>query len=85
MSSLRDLVLNESVEALAREFKAKPGTVNSKIGMVRKNRFHKRNPQKDQNTGKEIGYLFSLHFLPFFLPRRQQQSAAGAVLVARGS
>ena len=36
MSSLRDLVLNESVEALAREFKAKPGTVNSKIGMVRK-------------------------------------------------
>lgn len=31
---LRDLVVQESTEALARELKAKPGSLNAKMGMV---------------------------------------------------
>ena len=34
MSALRDLVIEESTEALERELKAKPGNLNAKIGMV---------------------------------------------------
>ena len=35
MSDLRDLVIEESTDFLAKELKAKPGKLNAKIGMVR--------------------------------------------------